>query len=273
MTYNSLSKDKEGSKTPRNTVKILGVSINSSPPDQLLKEILALLDNQSSSTDQFSLNQPRIIFTPNPEFLVAATRQPEFRQILSQADINWPESFGLVLASWVLNRPLQGRMAGATLVERLLEEGDRQKWRVGIAGARRGVKSEVDQLRQKLKEKYPNLEFYCLDNQSAKIKKLKFKIVFACHGMMKQERWILENKERIKADVFVGVGGSLDFLTGFAKRAPIWVQKAGLEWLWRGFTKPGHWKRIYTAVIVFPLLVLKEALQENFKIKNLKLKI
>ena len=261
MSYSDLKKRKDNSEIAQKTVKILGVSISSNPPDQLLKEVLAFLDNQSSLTDQLSLNQPRIIFTPNPEFLVAASYQPHFRQILNQADINWPESFGLALAGWFLGQPLRGRMAGATLVEKLLEEGNRQKWPVGVVGARRGVEPEAVWLLQKLKERYPGIVFFNLDNPNLKIQDLRLKIVFACQGMIKQEKWILENRKKIKASVFIGVGGSLDFLTGFAKRAPVWVQRAGLEWFWRGLQRPTHWKRIFTAVVIFPFLVLREKLR------------
>lgn len=88
--------------------------------------------------------------------------------------------------------------------------------------------------------------------------------MLACHGMVKQEEWILENKDKISAKLFIGIGGSLDFLTGFSTRAPQIVRKIGLEWLWRGLTKPGHFKRIWTATVVFPWLIFRE----KFKIKN-----
>ncbi len=237
----------------RNIATILGVPINSSPVDSLLREIL---DFEADS----SLGKKLVIFTPNPEFLVEADQDAAFRKILSQADINWPESFGLILASRILGQPIRERLGGASLVQKLLEIGNERGWAIGVAGARGGVREEAEVLTQRLQERYPGLKLANLDDPE---KNLKFQIVLACQGMKKQEKWILENKDKIKGKVFIGVGGSLDFLTGFAKRAPRWMQSVGLEWLWRGLQKPGHWKRIFNAVVIFPLLVTKQALTRN----------
>lgn len=233
----------------RNIATILGVRINSSSTGSLLSEILAFVAGPSLG---------KVVFTPNPEFLVAAYKDPCFRQILNRSDINLPDGYGLILLSRFTGQKIRGRVSGADLVERLLEMGDKEGGKVGIVGARRGVESEVAILLQKLKAKYPHVDFYNLDDPKLKIKNLKFKVVLACQGMGKQERWILENKDKIEAKVFVGIGGALDFLTGFTKRAPIWMRGIGLEWLWRALQRPGHWKRIWTAVAVFPWLVLRE---------------
>jgi exopolysaccharide biosynthesis WecB/TagA/CpsF family protein len=157
----------------------------------------------------------------------------------------------------------------------------REGWTVGIAGARRGELIEAEELIKRLREKYPRIRFINLDNPNLKsisndetlsgkknsklkvttqfqISNFKFQIVLACHGMGKQEEWILENKDKIKAGIFMGVGGSLDFITGFTKRSPVIWRKLGLEWLWRGIQKPKHFKRIWQATVVFGFLVVNE---------------
>lgn len=255
MSYSTSKNFKKTSKTTRSIATILGVKINSKPANEVLREIL-------SATNSLRLKKPLVLFTPNAEFLVCATRNPEFRYILNQSDINWSESFGLLLAAKFLGEPVKERVGGATLVKELLKIGNKEKWTIGIVGVRRGDKIETAVLLKSLKKNYPEIVFFNLDDSGFKIKNLKFNIVLACHGMVRQEKWILENKDKIKANVFMGVGGSLDFLTGFTKRAPVWVQKAGLEWFWRGLTKPGHWKRVWTAVGVFPWLVFKEKFQK-----------
>ena len=73
-----------------------------------------------------------------------------------------------------------------------------------------------------------------------------------------QEKWLWQNKDNCHGLVFVGVGGSLDFLTGFSQRAPLVCQRAGLEWLWRAFQRPAHFRRVWQAVFVFVPRVLRE---------------
>jgi N-acetylglucosaminyldiphosphoundecaprenol N-acetyl-beta-D-mannosaminyltransferase len=233
----------------RNVATILGVRINSTSASQVLGFVAQSIRDKQT---------PRLVFTPNAEFLVAAFRDKEFAQILNQSDINVPDGSGLILLSSLTGQKIAERVSGADLVAALLTVGSRGGWRVGVVGARRGERKESATLFQRLKEKYPGVDFINLDDPEVSIKDLGFEIVLACQGMQKQERWILDNKNKIKANVFMGVGGSLDFLTGFTKRAPVWIQNVGLEWLWRGLTKPGHWGRVWTAVAVFPWLVLRE---------------
>lgn len=262
----------------RNTVKILGIPIISTSTSSVLGEITNFVANPR-------LGEPLIVFTPNPEFLVEANNSPEFKSVLNQANINLPDGSGLILASRFLGHPLEERISGADLVEKLLEVGDKKKWEVGIAGTRRGDQTETKILFERLKKKYPNIRFVNVGMSETPLN-LPLKkgrqlslpssreglrrtpegwvsamdMVFACHGMETQESWIMENKDKIKAKVFMGVGGSLDFLTGFTKRAPVWMRHLGLEWLWRGLQKPEHWKRIWQAVVIFPILILKEKL-------------
>lgn len=274
----------------RNSAHILGVLITSTSASSVLEEIL-----------NFEAKTKLVVFTPNPEFLVAAAQNPSFREILNSSDINLPDGFGLVLAGKILGQPISGRISGADLTEQLLKVGNKKgpastspsgarrggetgggKWTIGIVGVRRGVIEESMELIKRLQEKYPNIEFINLDNKSEirsagwrtkseknsndqdskfNIQYSLFNVVLACQGMGKQEKWILENKNKVDTKVFMGIGGSLDFLTGFSKRAPRWMQSFGLEWLWRGLQKPEHFRRIWKAVFVFGWLVIKEKFQ------------
>jgi len=241
----------------RNIALILKVRINSTSTSLVLRKVLDFVANPS-------LQRPKalVVFTPNPEFLVAAYHDENFRQILNQADINLPDGWGLILLSRLIGQPIKERIAGADLVQRLLAEGNKRKWTVGISGARKGDLEESTEVIKRLKTKYPGLVIVNLDDTKLEISPpaggLKLEIVLACQGMEKQEKWIMENKDKINAKVFMGVGGSLDFLTGFSQRAPLWMQAVGLEWLWRALQSPAHWKRIWKAVVVFPWLVVRE---------------
>ena len=84
--------------------------------------------------------------------------------------------------------------------------------------------------------------------------------------MGEQEKWIIDHKDKVWAEVFIGAGGSLDLLSGFAKRAPKMVRKLGLEWFWRLLNRPSrHWRRVINAVVVFPWLVFREKIRASFK--------
>jgi len=280
------------------------------------------MDFASSPANQ---KENLIIFTPNPEFLVEASRDLAFRDLLNKADINLPDGFGLILAARFLGEHIQERVGGADMVEKLLEVGNKkwemrsgsarppasslagevgrgsesEKWVIGIVAARRGEAAEAELLIKRLSERYPNINFVNLDviargslpKQSLNLNGIatsrrggtrndKLKIVLACHGMIKQERWIMENARpsfakasegTVNARVFMGVGGSLDFLTGFSKRAPIWMQQIGFEWLWRGLQRPAHFKRIWKATAVFGVMVLKEYFSSKCKVQSAKL--
>ncbi len=241
----------------RTTVEIIKIPIVSTSASSVLDEIASFAREKSL---------PRLIFTPNAEFLVAASRNPEFKRALESSDLNLPDGFGLILAGKILGQSIRERVSGASLVEKLLKIGNEENWKIGIAGARRGDQREAKTLFKKLQERYPNIKFVNLDEPGLFDYASWFNLVLACQGMIKQENWIIENKNKVKAGVFMGVGGSLDFLTGFTRRAPIWIGGLGLEWLWRGLTKPGHWTRVWTAVVEFSVLVIKERFRK-FQIK------
>jgi len=246
---------KENKEKHGNSMQILGVNVTSDSEDRLLKRLVDFMAQPQAK------NKSLLVFTPNPEFLVAASRDGQFRQTLNKADINLPDGAGLVFLSKFFGWGIKKRVSGADLVASLLEIGNQKEWLVGVVGARRGENNESNLLIARLQKRYPNIKFINLDNYQTSRVNSSFDLVFACHGMGKQEEWILGSREEVKAKVFMGVGGALDFLTGFAKRAPFWMRNLGLEWFWRGIQRQGHFKRIWRAVFVFPWLAVKERLK------------
>lgn len=235
-------------------VKILGIKIDSLNK----RDIVRLVEEKIKNREKF------FIITPNPEFLVAASRNRKFKKILESADLAIPDGVGLIHASVILGTQpkIKERVSGADVVEELLRIGALENWKIGIVGARRGDKRDIDMVIEELRKKFQvpstkyQIQAYELDE---KFTKTKFDLIFACHGMIKQEEWISKNMNEIDCPVFMGIGGSLDFLTGFTKRAPGIVRKLGLEWLWRLIRNPRrHLGRVFNAVIVFYLLVLRD---------------
>jgi N-acetylglucosaminyldiphosphoundecaprenol N-acetyl-beta-D-mannosaminyltransferase len=233
------------SKKSDNRVKILGVRVDSTSITEVLKRIL----------QRKKEGKKTVIFTPNPEFLVFAWENPWFRKVLNSADILLPDGVGLLLAAKILGKPLKGRVAGADLVGELLKLANEKGWRVGIVGARRGATDERKRQVEILRQKYPGAKIVCLE-ETPKWEREKWDIIFACQGMGEQERWIVKNLNKIPAGVFLGAGGSLDYLTGFAPRAPLFIRKIYFEWLFRLLIQPWRWRR-QLKLLKFIKLVLK----------------
>ena len=234
------------------SAKILGVRLNSTSAGSVLAEASQ------------SIRQKRQFFlvTPNPEFLVLAQIDPEFKKILNSADLAIPDGFGLVLASRFLQTQprISQTVPGADVVEQILGQAAANHWSVGVVGARRGVVAEQKLTLERLKNRYQGLKIECLEQSPDRPRD----IILACQGMGEQERWITANIGRTKAWVFMGIGGSLDFLTGFAQRPPLTWRRFGLGWLWRLLQHPSrHFKRVFRAVIVFSWLVLQEKLSKK----------
>jgi N-acetylglucosaminyldiphosphoundecaprenol N-acetyl-beta-D-mannosaminyltransferase len=238
-------------------IELLGIKI-----DNLgFSEAKMLIVDQIGKLGKF------VVVTPNPEFLVEAQNHTKFREMLNQADLAIPDGQGLVLASKILGKQprIKERVAGADLVEQLLIEAGQKGWKVGVVGARKGDKIEIEKEIEKLVEKYqiPNTKYQILASElTPDWNEQKFDLIFACQGMVEQEKWILENKDKINASVFMGIGGSLDFLSGFTKRAPLLIRSIGFEWLWRVLQKPSHIKRVWRATEVFLYLIIKEKLKK-----------
>ncbi len=214
------------------------------------------------------------VVTPNPEFLVDARRDPEFKKILNNADLSIPDGMGLVCASKLYKGTLSQRVAGTDLVERLCERAATKGWSAFFLGGLYGVGEKTGKI---LQEKYPDLKIAGFyegrrepehDGETVReMKKVlqgeKIDILFVAYGHRYQEKWIERNLKNLDVSVAIGVGGAFDFISGFVHRAPLWVRKIGLEWLFRLMKQPWRWKRIFKAVVVFPFLVLKDITNAN----------
>jgi N-acetylglucosaminyldiphosphoundecaprenol N-acetyl-beta-D-mannosaminyltransferase len=157
---------------------------------------------------------------------------------------------------------LPERVPGSDLVVRLAELSHQQGYRLYFLGARAGV---AEQAAAKLKERYPNLNVVdcyagspTLEENEVLVQRVlaaQPDILLVAYGAPRQDKWIARNLERLQIPVCIGVGGSFDFIAGTSKRAPLWVQRLGLEWLHRLLTQPWRWRRIWNAVPRFSWLV------------------
>ena len=172
------------------------------------------------------------------------------------------DGIGVVYASRILNDPLKERAAGFDIacgvIDRIPESGHR----LYLFGGKPGI---AEQAKRNLEEKYPFIQivgtrngyFNPEDSQRIvnEINSVGADIVFVCLGAPKQEKWIYENQDKLRARVLMGIGGSLDVFAGEVERAPEAWCKLGLEWLYRLIKEPWRFKRML-ALPKFALTVL-----------------
>jgi N-acetylglucosaminyldiphosphoundecaprenol N-acetyl-beta-D-mannosaminyltransferase len=241
------------------TATILKVNIHAVTQAQTLSLIEAFIAS----------GKPHQLTTVNPEFVIAAQTDEEFRQIINQAALALPDGIGLLKAARFLKTtPLPERVAGSDLVIRLAELSHRRGYRIFFLGAREGV---AGQAVNNLKKCYPDLKVAGIyagspapeENEMIlrRILPSKADILLVAYGAPRQDKWIARNFDRLNIPVCIGVGGSFDFIAGRATRAPLWLQRLGLEWLHRLIRQPRRWRRIWNAVPRFSWLVLRSRLR------------
>lgn len=202
--------------------------------------------------DEFiNSRKPRHIATVNPEFLVAAARNREFRKILQRTDLNIPDGAGLKIAG------IKNRVTGTDLVEKLAQNG----YHFYLIGGQSGVaKKAGEHLAQNGAKIVGAIAGEYSDEPSLTQQEIKTihsanaDILLVAFGQIKQERFIARYLQKLNIPVAIGVGGAFDYFAGTVPRAPSWLRTLGLEWLFRLIVQPTRLARIYTAVVKFTLL-------------------
>lgn len=205
------------------------------------------------------------IFTPNPEMILCALENKDFMDVLNRAHINIPDGIGVLLAAKYLKKgEFKERVTGTDLIQELCKMAAQNGSRVFLLGAQEGVAEKTKEI---LKGRYPGLNICGVyagnpnDTDFLEIKKRILEtrpdILFTAYGAPMQEIWIDKHLFEFPFVRFaMGVGGAFDFISGKRKRAPLFMRKIGLEWAWRLVLQPSRIKRIFNAVIKFPLKVI-----------------
>lgn len=229
-------------------INILGVNVTDITKAEALNKIQEYLIGQKQ----------HFIVTPNPEIILEATRKDEeLHYILNHADIALADGIALKLAAWFYGKNIE-RITGADLAVEILKLAEAQKRKVVIFNWRDGLSSGAE-IKQALANKFPGLDFFVQDidrqgpDDFTAVNKFSPSLIFCSLGAPYQEKFIYHSLPKLPSvKLGMAAGGSFDFLTGKARRAPKWLRRIGLEWLWRLIKQPSRWKRIYQATIVFP---------------------
>jgi N-acetylglucosaminyldiphosphoundecaprenol N-acetyl-beta-D-mannosaminyltransferase len=187
------------------------------------------------------------IATVNVDFVVNAAADDELRAIMRGADLSIPDGMGIVWGARLVGTPIRERTAGAELVPALARRAAREGWRLCLFGGAPGV---ADRAAAGLRERAPGVYIVVvpapmvgpdggMDAAVAdELGAVDADVIGVALGNPKQERWISRWGRAVGAPVCIGIGGTLDFLTGTTKRAPDWMQRAGLEWIHRASSEP-----------------------------------
>ena len=230
--------------------EILGIQF-----DDLTREEAARAGARLLEEDRF-----HYVVTPNPEFILAAEKDAEFRRVLNGADLVLADGIGVIYSAKIQGTPLKGRVPGIEFAADMLACLNERGGRLYLLGAKPGVAEEAG---RRIEEQYPNVTLcgvqdgYFKDEESAllKVAAARPDLLFVCLGAPKQEKWMARWGRHTGARLAIGLGGALDVFAGKVERAPESWQKLGLEWAYRLKKEPQRAGRMAR----LPLVLVKAA--------------
>ena len=230
-----------GTAADPRTVEMFNVRLHPVTMDEALERVEEFLRD----------GQPHMIVTSDTSAVVRAQEDEELRTIINEADLVTMDGQGVVLCARMLDFPVAGRVPGCDMMQRLCEICGRLGQPIALLGAAPGVAEEAAAI---LQRRYPGLRvvyqhhgYFSEEEQPRiieQIRKAQPAVLFVAMGIPKQEKWIKRHMQELQVPVCMGVGGSLDVIAGRVKRAPEWMQRCGLEWLYRTAMDPRRLPRL-----------------------------
>jgi N-acetylglucosaminyldiphosphoundecaprenol N-acetyl-beta-D-mannosaminyltransferase len=223
---------------------------------------------------------PAYVVTPNAHHAGLLRDSARFRRAYDSAGLSVADGVSLVWASRVLGAPLPARVPGVDLFEAVCEAAAGTGLRVFLLGGRPGA---AEGAARALRKSYPGLEVagtYCppvgfeADATESRrvadaVRAAAPHVLFVALGAPKQEVWLQDHLAELGVPVGVGVGAAFDFVSGQVRRAPPWMRRVGLEWLFRVMVEPRRlWKRyaVYNTRLV--ALVFRQRLGGGVRAKR-----
>ena len=241
-------------------VTILGVPVHNRTGADTLHQVSTWLSDASESLHQ--------VATVNPEFIMTARNDPEFFELLQNVDLTTADGVGVTLAARLHGRRIKERVTGVDLTERLAALDDPRP-RLFLLGAAPGIAEEA---MQALKRRFPDCDIRGTysgsprsDDQAEILRRIGESgadTLLVAFGAPEQDKWIARHRQALAGCgivVAIGVGGTFDYLSGRAPRAPRLIRRIGLEWLYRLIRQPWRWRR-QLALPQFAALVVWERL-------------
>lgn len=243
--------------TVEKRISVLNVMIDAVTMDQAVARVEEYITK---------FDRCHMVATANAEMVMMATEDPELHRILSNADLVVADGAGVVWAARHYGNPVPERVAGYDLAQNLLKRSAKNNCKVYFFGGAPGV---ADQAKKKAEEIYPGVNIVGVRNGFFNekdeeeilndIANSNPDILLVALGVPKQEKWLSKHLFELHVPVAIGVGGTFDVMAGIMKRAPLWMQKANLEWLFRLLMQPQRFFRMLALPkFVFRVLLYKQ---------------
>ena len=218
---------------------VLGVLYDNVTMQEALERGRALLEADA----------PAYCVTPNAEMAYEALHDEAFRAVLNGASLVLPDGAGVVLGAKILKTPLKQKVAGIEFAQNLLPILEENGKRLFLLGSKPGV---AELAAEKMLQKHPKLcvcgtmDGYFKDDSEAvaRINAARADVVFVCLGAPKQEYFMQKHAPELNVRLMIGLGGTLDGIAGTVKRAPRWMIRLQLEWLYRLIKQPSRLGRM-----------------------------
>lgn len=250
-------------REPEQTYNVLGVDI--SPYTR--SEFFEVIDEKLK--DNYSEDKPLFVVTVNSEIAIQSIIDNEFKEILNLSSINTADGVGICWAVHFQYGKKIERITGSDSFEEICRHCAEHSQSVFLYGALPGV---AEKAAETLKSKIPSLIVegtYSPESPDIHFNELprevceslqRASVIFVALGAPAQEKWIYSNLRHLpNCKIIIGVGGSFDFMAGLVKRAPVFMQKNGLEWLYRLYDEPSRWRRM----LKLPLFAINVILLKN----------
>ena len=220
-------------------IDVMGLKFDSVTMDEALSRAEALLRGDKAA----------YVVTPNAEIAYEALHDVQLREMLNGADLMLPDGAGVVLASKLLRTPVKQKVAGVDFAAGLLGILERNGESLYLLGGKPGI---GELAAQKMLEAHPQLRIagiadgYFRDEAPVieKINASGADALFVCLGAPKQERFMVQHQQELHVHLMAGLGGSLDAFAGTVQRAPEWMIRLNLEWLYRLIREPKRFRRM-----------------------------
>jgi len=222
-------------------IRLLGLTIDRVNMDEALKFIDGMVARK----------KPGHVVTADASMIVIAREDPELASIVERADLVTADGAGLLWASRLFGQPIRDRVSGVDLVARICERSAEGGPSAYFLGAAPGIAEEAAEA---LRSRYPGARIvgtrhgYFKASEEpqvvADIRAARPDVLFVAFGIPKQEKFIQRNRDAMGVPVSIGIGGSFDVHSGRVPRAPLWMQRAGLEWLFRLMQNPGKLSKV-----------------------------
>src|SRR5947209_12461441 len=230
------------------SVYVLGVRVNRISQQEALDRVEQMIARRRASGNTLACQQ---IVTVNPEFVMAAQRNRDFRAAINSAALVLADGIGVVWAMRYLGQPTPERVTGSDTLPVLARRSAASGYRLYLLGAAAGI---AEAAAARLQELAPCLEIAGTyagspapeeENEIIeRIRGARADILCVAYGAPAQDLWIWRNLARLPVAVAMGVGGAYDFLSGRQRRAPALMGRMGLEWLYRLYREPWRWRRM-----------------------------